>query len=352
MQSEPSPPPNSLAIRRRAGIVPAMHPSEKASLFHELGQLVRTGTPFPKAIEKLARLSSGEARTSLARIKNALNGGSSVGESLLAGTPLITELEACVFTAGDRAGRLDAALDQASQYHAAMAAVRSDIRSRLAYPVFVIHFALLILPLPIVFSQEPGGGLLPFFKMVAMTIGGLWLCVFIVAALIRALTSAAARKVAPDRLLRGIPLIGKLRRDFALSRFCSAYHMMLDAGINVLASLEISAAAGGSAILRDAVATALPAVRAGGQVSTALEKTRAFPAPFVRAFAVGEETGELDRELQRIGESYRTAAMRRLTAIAEWFPRLLYIAIMAYIGWRIVSFYSGYFRSLQNVTDP
>ena len=349
MQSEP-PPTRLPSATVRASCAP-MHPSEKASLFHELGQLVRTGTPFPKAIEKLARLSSGDARTSLARIKDALHGGGSVGESLLAGTPLITPLEACAFTAGDRAGRLDAALDQASQYYAAMAAARSDIRSRLAYPVFVIHFALLILPLPIVFSQEPGGGLLPFFKAVAMTIGGLWLCVFIVAALIRALTSAAARKVAPDRLLRGIPLIGKLRRDFALSRFCSAYHMMLDAGINVLASLEISAAAGGSAILRDAVATALPAVRAGGQVSTALEKTRAFPAPFVRAFAVGEETGELDRELQRIGESYRTAAMRRLTAIAEWFPRLLYIAIMAYIGWRIVSFYSGYFRGIQNVTD-
>ena len=335
-------------MRHREGIVRAMHPGEKASLFHELSQLVRTGTPFPKAIEKLTRLSSGQARASFARIKKALNGGASVGEALLAGTPLISALEACVFTASDRAGRLDTGLEQASEYHAAIAAARSRMRARLAYPVFVIHFALLILPLPIAFSQEPGGGLIPYLKAVAMSIGGLWICVFIIAALIRAFLAAAEKNAAPDRMLRAIPMFGKLRRDLALSRFCSAYHMQLDAGVNVLASLEVSAAAGGSAILREAIASALPSVRSGGQVSPALEKTRAFPETFVRAFAIGEETGELDRELQRIGDDCRDAAMRRLETIAEWVPRIIYLAIVGYIGWRIVSFYAGYMRGIEN----
>ena len=336
-------------MRRYTVIVRTMHPSEKARLFHELGQLVRTGTPFPKAIEKLAQLSSGDARTSLTRIQSALKDGASVGESLLAGTPLITALEACVFAAGDRSGRLDAALVQASQYYAAIASARANIRSRLAYPVFVLHFALLVLPLPVIFTE--GGGLVPFLKIVAAAIGGLWFSAFLIAALIRAVTSAAERNAGADRLLRAIPLVGKLRRDLALSRFCSAYHMMLNAGVNVLASLEMSASAGGSALFRDAVASALPAVRAGGQVGPALDKTRAFPEAFVRAFAIGEDTGELDLELQRIGEDYRIAAMRRLEMIAEWLPRLLYIAIMAYIGWRIVGFYAGRMRDIQNVME-
>ena len=333
-------------MRRRAGIVRAMHPGEKATLFHELGQLVRTGTPFPKAIEKLARHSSGRARASLARIKDSLERGGTVGDSLLAGTPLISPLEACVFAASDRAGRLDAGLEQASQYYAALAEARSRMRARLGYPVFVIHFALLILPLPVIFSE--GGGLVPFLKAVGAGIGGLWLSAFICVALVRAFISAADRNAAADRALRAIPVFGKLRRDFSLGRFCSAYHMQLNAGVNVLASLEASAAAGGSAVLRGAVASALPAVRAGGQVSLALEKTRTFPESFLRAFAIGEETGELDRELQRIGEGYRDAAMRRLEMIAEWIPRILYIAIMAYVGWRIVNAYAGHMREIQD----
>ena len=336
-------------MRRRTAIVRTMHPSEKASLFHELGQLVRTGTPFPKAIEKLSRLSGGQARTSLARIKAALDGGGSVGDSLLAGTPLISPLEACVFSASDRAGRLDHGLEQAAEYHTAIAEARARVRSRLAYPAFVLHFALLILPLPVMFAEN--GGLGPFLKTVGIAIGGLWLCIFIIAALIRAFLAAAEKSATADGLLRAIPLFGKLRRDFALGRFCSAYHMQLDAGVNVLASLEASGAASGSAILRDAVASAMPEVRSGGQVGPALEKTRAFPEPFVRAFAVGEQTGELDRELLRIGENYRNSAMRRLETIAEWVPRLIYIAIVCYIGWRIVGAYAGQLQELKKATE-
>lgn len=336
-------------MRGAAGIVRAMHPSEKAALFHELGRLVRSGTPFPKAIATLAQHSSGQARASLARIKAALDRGASVGESLASGAPLVTPLEACAFTAGDRAGRLETGLEQASQYHAAIASARSRIRARLAYPAFVIHFALLVLPAPVLFAEN--GGLAPFLKAVGFAMGGLWLSIFIITALIRALLAAAKNAAAPDRFLRAIPIFGKLRRDFALGRFCSAYHMQLDAGVNVLDSLEMSGAASGSAILREAIASAMPAVRAGGRVGPALEEARAFPKRFVRAFAVGEQTGELDSELQRIAEEYRSAAMRRLETISEWVPRIIYIAIICYTGWRIVSAYAGMFRDQTKMLD-
>ena len=327
-----------------------MHPSEKARLFHELSRLVSTGTPFPKAIATLALLSGGRARASLLRIRAALDGGAPVGESLLAGAPLVSQLEASVFTACERAGQLDAGLEHASQYHAAIAAARARIRARLAYPVFVIHFALLVLPVPLIFSEH--GGFAPFLKAAGLAIGGLWLSIFIIAAIIRAIIAAAENGTSADRLLRALPLFGSMRRDFALARFSSAYHMQLDSGVNILTGLEMSGAASGSAILREAVASALPAVRAGGQVGPSLEKTRVFPASFIRAFAVGEQTGELDQELQRLGEDCRTAAMRRLATIAEWVPRLIYIGVICYTGWRIVSAYAGQMREVQKVMEP
>ena len=79
------------------------------------------------------------------------------------------------------------------------------------------------------------------------------------------------------------------------------------------------------------------------------ELSGAFPDPFVRAFAVGEQTGELDRELLRIGGKYRDAALRGMEAVAEWVPRLIYIGIMLYVGWRIVSAYAGRMKDIQNM---
>ncbi len=324
-----------------------MTPGEKARLFHELGQLVRAGAPFPKAVEKLARHCSGRARSSLVGVKRALDSGLTVSESLRAGAPLIGSLEACVFAASDRAGRLDSGLEQASQYHGAIATARSQMKTRLAYPVFIIHFALVILPLPVLFAEN--GGLTPYLRAVGFTIGGLWLGVFILVALIRMLLSLAEHSAAADRFLRKLPPFGTLRRDFSLACFCSAYHMQLDAGVNVLASLETSGAASGSALLRDATLAAMPAIRSGGQVSEALHKTGAFPMDFLRAFAVGEETGRLDHELERIANEHRSAGLRRLDLLAEWIPRLIYIAIVIYIGWSIVATYTGRMRAIHDL---
>ncbi len=323
-----------------------MNPGEKARLFHELGQLVRAGAPFPKAVEKLARHCSGRARSSLLAVKRALDGGLTVSESLRAGAPLVGSLEACVFAASDRAGRLEAGLDQASQYHGAIAAARSQMKSRLAYPVFIIHFAMLVLPVPALFAE--GGGLTPYLKAAGFAIGGLWLGVFILAALIRTLLSLAERSAATDRFLRKLPPFGTLRRDFSLARFCSAYHMQLGSGVNVLASIETSGAASGSALLRDATLAAMPAIRSGGQVSEALHKTGVFPMDFLRAFAVGEETGRLDHELERIANEHRSAGLRRLDLLAEWIPRLIYIGIVLYIGWSILASYTGRMRAIQD----
>lgn len=340
-------PAKSLATCHCTGIVPAMHPREKASLYHELGQLVRSGTPFPKAIGKLAMLTRGPGHTGLSAITDALNRGSTVSESLALGVPLITPLDAGVFTAGDRAGRLETSLQHLSEYYAAIAEARSGMWSRMAYPLFVLHVAFFALSLPLIFA--PDGGIEAFLKVLGIAIGGLWLAIFGGGALLRWLHTAAERNVLLDRALRAIPLFGKLRRAFALSRFCTAYHLQLEAGVNVLGSLDVAGSASGSAILQEAIAKGLPAVRSGGRVGPALAETGVFPEPFIRAFSVGEETGELDRELSRLGETYRVAAMRRLGTIAEWVPRLLYIAIMAYIGWRIVGFYAGRMRDMQEM---
>lgn len=325
-----------------------MNPREKRRLYHELGQLVRSGTPFSKAVETLIPHTRGDARSALAAVKTALDRGTTVAEALVAGAPFISPLETGMFTASDRAGRLENGLDHASEYYGALSEARSRMWNRAAYPLFTLHIGFIALSLPILFA--PGGGVDAFVQTVAIAIAGLWLAILGCGFLIGALLSAAANNTALDRALRSIPLLGGLRRSFALSRFCSAYNLQLDAGVNVLASLEVAGRASGSAIIRAAAQTALPAVRAGGKVGTALIATKAFPEPFVRAFTVGEETGQLDQELRRLSDEYRQAALRGLETLSDWIPRLLYIGILIYLAVRIVSFYQGYFQSFQDLS--
>ena len=326
-----------------------MNPREKARLFHELGQLLRSGSPFPRALQTLAPHTRGRARAALDAMQAALDRGSPVAEALVAGTPLVGPLDAGVLTAGDRSGRIENGFAHLAEYHGALAEARSRMWSRMAYPVFLLHFALLALSLPLLFS--PGGGIGAFLKSAGLGIGGLWAAFLVTGAIVKGALSLAEKNAATDRLLRAIPLLGKMRREFALSRFCSAYNLQLDAGVNVFSSLELAGASSASAVLRAATARAIPAVRAGEKVGPALAACGAFPQPFTRAFTVGEETGQLDQEMRRISEESRASALRTLDIVAEWIPRLIYVAILIAIAVRIVTLYQGQMRELEGILN-
>ncbi|MEQ1853101.1 MAG: type II secretion system F family protein, partial [Chthoniobacteraceae bacterium] len=285
----------------------------------------------------------------LARLKAALERGDTVAEALAAGAPFIAPLEAGMCTASDRAGRLESGLAHASEYYAALAEARSRMWSRSAYPLFVLHIGFVALSLPAIFAAD--GGIDAFLKSLGVAVGALWFTILVAGVILRALLAAAHTSTTLDRLLRSIPLLGKVRRAFALSRFCAAYNLQLDAGVNVLASLDIAGRASGSAIIRSAAEAALPAVRAGGKAGAALIATGAFPEPFARAFTVGEETGGLDHELRRLSDEYRSSALRGLETVADWAPKIVYLVILVYLAWQIVGFYQGRMRDFRNLLD-
>ena len=221
--------------------------------------------------------------------------------------------------------------------------------SKAAYPLFVLHFAGVAFAAPRYFT---GGGFDAVLSALGIYFAVIWAVILGGLAFIRLIVRTAESNTTLDQLLRILPPIGKLRRSFALSRFCAAYDMQLEAGVNVFASLEAAASASGSAAIKNAIARALPDVRAGSPVGAALTKTRTFPEPVLRGILVGEESGQLDQQLRRLADDYRTTAMKRLDAIAEWTPKLLLIAIMIYVGWQIIGFYSGYLRQIENLTSP
>lgn len=320
---------------------------EKARMFRDLAQLIRSGVPFPKAIETLARHAGGSQAAVLRGIRNRLKSGDRVTEAVEAQSGRLDTLEIGIIAAADTSGTLDQGLTLCAEYYESLAIARRDIRGRLAYPLFILHFAALTAALPLAFGEK--GDVTVAIRTAAFGIGFIWLLIGIIIAASKMLIAAARGSSFFDSILRNLPVIGALRRGFAMSRFCAAYNMQLDAGINVYSSLAASARASGSAVVSDAAHKAARVVADGLSVADGIAPTGAFPEPVVRAFLIGEQTGRLDQELARLAAEYRESALRRLATITEWFPRIVYIGIALYIGWTIVRGYLDYFRMLNDV---
>jgi type IV pilus assembly protein PilC len=323
-----------------------MRSREKAILFHELAQLLRAGVPLARAVERLVPLSRGNVQAALQRISTVLASGGTAQEAFAA-PPQFRGLDAAVLSASDKAGRLDKGLEQAAAYYEALAEARGRLLVKVAYPIFILHFAGLAFSVPLLFGD--GGGWERFVWAFGVYLGCLWGLMFGAVLLFRLATRAAASSPAVDRILARLPVVGKLRRAFALSRFCLAYDMQLEAGVNVMSALETAAHASGGASYVAAAQGALPSLRAGESLSVVLTKSQAFPEPLLRAVTVGEDTGQLDAELVRAANTYREAALKRLDVIVEWAPRAALIFVAVYVGWRILEFVAGYGKMLQGI---
>jgi type II secretory pathway component PulF len=148
-----------------------------------------------------------------------------------------------------------------------------------------------------------------------------------------------------------IPVAGNVRRCFALARFCFVYDLQLDAGVNVIDALLGASRATRSGRISSTVASIIPEIRTGLSVGTALALSDAFPPEMLRDLQVAESTGGLDRELPRMAKEYEERAVTTLALGAEWGAKLLYVAVLLFLGWRIVRLYMGAIGAATRMLD-
>jgi type II secretory pathway component PulF len=129
------------------------------------------------------------------------------------------------------------------------------------------------------------------------------------------------------------PAVGPLVSQFAMARFCRMLGTLLNAGVPLVAALNVARKSIGNQILVDAVSNAIERVKEGAQLGTSLADCKdLFGGSVLEMISVGEESGKLDAELIRIAIVTEADLDRNLkTAVALAEPMLL-LFIAAFIG--------------------
>jgi type II secretory pathway component PulF len=180
------------------------------------------------------------------------------------------------------------------------------------------------------------GAQLPYLTQVIVLISNIVLSkysvvviVAIVAAIIgirRALLTEKGRRIW-ERTMLATPALGKVTARFALVRFCRMLGTLVGAGVPLVSALRTAKESLGNQTLADAVGHAIEEVQRGEPLSKSLAATPVlFPASVVEMIAIAEETGRLDKELQRLSISFEGELdrnLRMLVALAE--PLMLFL---------------------------
>ncbi|MGB8369462.1 MAG: type II secretion system F family protein [Limisphaerales bacterium] len=324
---------------------------QRAELYHQLGQLMSAGIPIVRALEQIERRPPASAyHQPLQRLLNEIAKGATLAESLQR-LDWLPAFDLALIGAGEQSGRLDTCFRLLADYYNDRARVIKQVISQLIYPVGLIHMAALIffIVLPFAASQF-NASLTLLFAKAALILSPLYGAV---ALMIYATQSKHGEnwRARIESLLRPVPILGTARHYLALSRLAAALEALISAGVNIFEAWDLAATASGSPALRRAVADWKPRVVAGQMPSEAVRLCPLFPETFANLYASGEISGKLDDSLRHLNRLYNEDGSRKLNAFATWTPRLVYMLVALFIGYKIIQFYTGYFNQISTITN-
>jgi len=320
--------------------------TQRAELYHQLAQLTAAGLPILRSVEQLERHPPSRAfREPLHLLHQDINAGYNFSEAIARSGNWIASFDLALIQAGEHSGRLDACFRVLADYYTDRARMARQMIADLAYPMFLFHFAIFILP----FAEFFTSGNLTVYLL--KTFGVLAPLYVIIIALLFAgqKKHGESWRAMIERILHPIPLLGSGRRALALARLSMALEALLNAGVSIIEAWELAGTVSGSPYLRRNIHAWKPRVLAGQTPAEAVIESNAFPDLFENQYHAGEISGKLDETLGRLRQYYQDDGTRKIQAVCQWLPRIIYLIVALFIAYKIITFYTGYFQQVNQV---
>jgi type II secretory pathway component PulF len=317
-----------------------------AAFYYQLGTLVQAGVPIQKALTSVKKTGPRAMRATVARLSSVVNEGAPLSDAMERYGDRFAQLDKQAIDISGRSGALDVGFMSLSKYYESRASARSKLMAGCAYPAVLLLVAIFGAKFPAFFLGASGGkpytafdyfrDTAGFLAMLALIFGGaIWL--------VRRSLAVPGLNVTVDRLLRAVPVLGRLRFDYALSQWISSIRLMLRAGVGIVPALEYASRMVQSPLIAWGYKKAAPLIGGELEVSQALATTDVFPEDVIQFWATGEQSGQMDETLDRLATFYEERWRRSLDQAATWLPRIAYALAALYTAYQIISMYGSYF---------
>ena len=328
----------------------------------QFATMINAGLPIVRTLHILGEQTSNQKlRRVILEVRQDVEAGLALSEALEKHPKVFDRLYVEMVRAGEVGGVLDDVMLRIADQLEADQELRRKVKSAMMYPTVVLAMAILAATIMLIFIVpifaqmfEDLGGTLPLPTQIAITLsnlltgfGGLLTAALLIGGVIfflRWKDSEQGRKVWGRIVLKIPAKIGDVVQKVALARFARTLGSLSAAGVPILQALEITAASSGNYVVERALLRSRDSIRQGIPIFKPLEDEPVFPPMVTRMIAVGEETGDLDGMLEKIGDFYESevdATIKSLTSIIE---PLMILVVGGIVGGIIVAMYLPMFR--------
>lgn len=319
----------------------------------QLATLLNAGIPLVSALNGLIEQTTNPSfKKIIAQLKDSVNEGNSFTSALADHPRLFSRIYVNMVKSGEASGSLDVVLEQLAEFGEAQQAMKARIRAALLYPAFmavvgtVVLFLLITFVVPSitkVFDDTQHALPLPTTILISLSgfLAEFWwalllLTIILVAALRFAVRQPAGRQIW-DRLKLTLPLFGDLNAKIAAARFGRTLGSLLQSGVPLISALHIVKNVFNNVLLTNVIDLATEELEKGRSLSNVLKKSRWFLPMVVQMIAVGEQSGALEKMLNKVADSYEREVETKIMALTSMIEPVMILVMGLLVSFIVVS---------------
>jgi type IV pilus assembly protein PilC len=324
--------------------------------------MLAAGLPLVQCLEIMAAQQENRTfQNILFQVRADVEAGGTLAEAMRKHPRVFDGLFTNMIAAGEEGGVLDSILQRLSVFEEKMMKIKRSLRSASIYPAIILLVAvgvvsiILLKVIPVFATLFEGlGAELPLPTLIVMRLSHLLGRFFIfilagaglAAAGIRYGYRTEAGRLAIDRFLLWLPIIGPVLKKIAVARFSRTLSTLLVSGIPILDGLDITARTAGNMVIEKALLRTRQTVEEGKTLVEPLRQAALFPPMVVQMVSVGEQTGELDEMLTRVADYYDDEADTALANLLTLIEPLLIVFLGIVVGGIVISMYLPLFSMI------
>lgn len=298
---------------------PSLSVGDLALITRQLATLIQAAIPLEEALETVAKQSNKTAINSiLLSVRSKVLEGFTLADAMGEYPSVFNDLYRSTVAAGESAGFLDIVMNKLADYTEASQASRQKIQMAMIYPLILFFIAIGVVSLLMVFVVpdvvkvfSTQGQTLPLVTQLLISTSdflvnkGWLLLIFVISFffIIRTMLSKPNIKLSWHKILLSLPLIGRISRGRNTAQFASTLSILTVSGVPLVDSLKIAGQVLQNHWLRLRVNEATQQVQEGSSLNRALSQGNYFPPMMLHMIASGEQSGELDKMLERVSNA-------------------------------------------------
>lgn len=319
----------------------------------QLATFARAGIAIVEGLAVLRdEAASGLMKRALTEMIADLGAGASLSAALGRFPRIFPPLYVDLIRSAEVTGNLDDVLRQLAAYMARDEAAKRRLQSAMIYPAIVLGLALAVITVLVTFVLpafaqlfSEFGASMPLPTRVLLAAGTFSrghlpvLSVTLVAAIAAAAlyaNTAQGRDRLQSAMLR-VPMVGTIVRYAVIERYLRTLATLARAGVPITQMLDTAITSIGNSEYRDGLASVKDDMLSGDGFAAPLERTSLFPRIVIQMVRVGEETGNLDANLEQAAEHYAEEVDYRLKRMIALVEPALVIAVGTIVGLIAVS---------------